>query len=207
MQEQKTRRTGGRIRSEEAHHAVLAATAALLEEGGYQALTIERVAARADVAKSTIYRWWPSKPVLVLEAYRTAVERRMPDPDTGSAAEDLTVFVRALHSVVQHPPRIRALRGMMAEAQLDPEFAEPFRAWVQSRRVVVLRILARAVDRGELPAGADLEAATDELFGLFWYRLLVGHNPLDPADAPAHVERMLASLTRTQNNGQQNDGQ
>lgn len=92
---------------------------------------------------------------------------------------------------------MRALRGLMAEAQLDPAFEEPFRAWVQSRRAVALRILARGVDRGELPATADLEAATGELFGLFWYRLLVGHAPLDPAGAPAHVARLLDGLGHT----------
>ncbi|AUY51803.1 TetR/AcrR family transcriptional regulator [Streptomyces sp. CB01881] len=197
MPEQKARRTGGRIRSEEAHRAVLAATAAILEESGYQAVTMERVATRAEVAKSTIYRWWSSKALLVLDSYRETVAQRMPEPDTGSTAEDLVVFVAALHSVARHPLRVRALRGLMAEAQLDPAFEEPFRAWVQSRRAVVLRILARGADRGELPATSDLEAATDQLFGLFWYRLLVGHAPLDPAEAPAHVSRLLDGLRST----------
>ncbi|MBB4949317.1 AcrR family transcriptional regulator [Kitasatospora gansuensis] len=186
-------RTGGRTRSQEARSAVLAAAVELLEEIGYQAVTIERIAARAGVAKSTIYRWWKSKAALVLDAYRETVEQRMPDPDTGSTAEDLTVFVAALHSVTERPLRARALRGLMAEAQLDPDFAEPFGAWVQSRRAVVLRVLARGVDRGELPRATDLEALTDQLFGLFWYRLLVGHLPLDPARAPQLVAQLLNS--------------
>jgi AcrR family transcriptional regulator len=188
------RRTGGRIRSEDARDAVLAAAIELVEELGYQAVTIERIAARADVAKSTIYRWWKSKALLVMDAYRTAVEQRMPEPDTGSVAGDLAAFATALYGVTAHPVRVRTLRGLMAEAQLDPAFAEPFRDWVESRRAVVLALVDRGVQRGELPADADLDAATDQLFGLFWYRLLVGHQPLDPARATDHIDQLLHGL-------------
>ncbi|MFJ8209101.1 TetR/AcrR family transcriptional regulator [Streptomyces sp. NPDC096033] len=189
-----TRRTGGRIRSQDAHDAVLTAAIELVEELGYQAVTIERIAARADVAKSTVYRWWKSKAVLVMDAYRTAVEQRMPEPDTGSLADDLTAFATALYGVSGHPLRMRTLRGLMAEAQLDPAFAEHFREWVESRRAVVLALLTRGAQRGELPPTADLEAATDHLFGLFWYRLLVGHQPLDPGQAAAHIGQLLHGL-------------
>ncbi|WP_327063551.1 TetR/AcrR family transcriptional regulator [Kitasatospora purpeofusca] len=188
------RRTGGRLRSEEAHDAVLAAAIELVEELGYQAVTVERIAARADVAKSTIYRWWKSRATLVMDAYRAAVEQRMPQPDTGSLAGDLTAFATALYGVTSHPLRVQTLRGLMAEAQLDPAFAEPFRDWVESRRAVVSAILARGAQRGDLPPTADLDAVTDQLFGLFWYRLLVGHQPLDPAQAATHIDQLLHGL-------------
>ncbi|MCF2528807.1 TetR/AcrR family transcriptional regulator [Yinghuangia soli] len=192
------RRVGGRIRSQDAHDAVLAAAIELVEELGYQAVTIEGIANRADVAKSTIYRWWKSKALLVLDGYRTAVGQRMPEPDTGSLAGDLTAFATALYGVSEHPLRVRTLRGLMAEAQLDPAFAQPFREWVESRRAVVLTLLTRGAERGELPADADLEAATDHLFGLFWYRLLVGHRPLTAKEAPAHVAQLLQGLGGTE---------
>ncbi|WP_199545839.1 TetR/AcrR family transcriptional regulator [Streptomyces sp. N35] len=185
------RRTGGRVRSQNAQDAVLAAAVALLEEVGYQGVTIEGVARRANVAKSTIYRWWKSKPTLVMDAYRQTVERRMPSPDTGTLAGDLAVFVAELYRVGEHPVRIKALRGLMAEAQLDPAFAEPFGQWVESRRDVIRGLLAKGIERGELPAGTDLDYAVDQIFGPFWYRLLVGHAPLDPADAPVHVTLLL----------------
>ncbi|MCX5393122.1 TetR/AcrR family transcriptional regulator [Streptomyces sp. NBC_00094] len=189
-----TPRTGGRVRSQDAHDAVLAAAASLLEEVGYQGVTIEGVAKRADVAKSTIYRWWKSKPTLVMDAYRQTIELRMPAPDTGSVTDDLTLFVTELYRVSEHPLRVKALRGLMAEAQLDPSFEEPFRQWVESRRAVVGHLLAQGVDRGELPPGADLELATDQVLGTFWYRLLVGHAALDPADGPAHAARVIDGL-------------
>ncbi|WP_203809040.1 TetR/AcrR family transcriptional regulator [Actinoplanes couchii] len=189
-------RTGGRVRSTEAHGAVLTAATELLEEHGYQAITIEGIAERAGVAKSTIYRWWSSKPALVMEAYTTTVARRMPEPDTGSLAGDLTDFVEHLYQGARFAPRVRALRGLMAEAQLDAGFEDPFRAWVQSRRDVVLRLLTRARERGEIRTGADLDLAVDQIFGVFWYRLLVGHLPLDASAAADHVQQLLAGFKK-----------
>jgi AcrR family transcriptional regulator len=187
-------RTGGRVRSPEAHDAVLAAATELLEEQGYQALTIGGIAERSGVAKSTIYRWWSSKPELVMEAYTATVSRRMPEPDTGSVAADLTAFVEHLYQGATWETRLRALRGLMAEAQLDSTFEEPFRNWVQTRRDVVLTLLARARDRGEIRADADLDLVVDQIFGVFWYRLLVRHLPLSAQAAADHVQQLLGGL-------------
>lgn len=187
-------RTGGRIRSQEAREAALAAAIELLEEVGYQGVTIEGIAARSQVAKSTLYRWWKSKGPLVMDAYQQTVEGRVPEPDTGTVAGDLTAFLADLYRAAGHPLRAKALRGLMAEAQLDPAFAEHFQQWVQSRRDAVMRMLARGVDRGELPTSADLDWAVDLLFGPFWYRMLVGHAPLEPDQAPRHVTHLLNGL-------------
>ncbi|MEU5216374.1 TetR/AcrR family transcriptional regulator [Streptomyces sp. NPDC020807] len=190
-------RTGGRVRSEEARDAVLTAAAELVEEAGYGELTMEGVAARAGVAKSTLYRWWKTRPALVMDAYGPALARRMPEPDTGGVATDLVAFVEQLYRVVEHPFRVNALRGLMAEAQLDPSFAVRFEEWAQTRRAVVAGLLRRGVERGELAPDLDLEYAVDLVFGPFWYRLLVGHAPLDPADAEPHVRRLLGGLAAT----------
>lgn len=187
-------RTGGRIRNADAHEAILTATAELLEEVGYAGVTMEGVAARAEVAKTTIYRWWKSKGMLAMEAYAHAVAARMPEPDTGSLREDLTLFVAELYRVSQHPFRVRTLQGLMAEAQLDAGFAPVFQQWTGQRRAVVRAMFERAVDRGELPAHINFDHAIDTIFGVFWYRLLVGHEPLDPAQAPAHVDSVLRRL-------------
>ncbi|MFJ8041169.1 TetR/AcrR family transcriptional regulator [Kitasatospora sp. NPDC096147] len=190
----RTPRTGGRVRSEDARTDVLAATTALLDEAGYGRLTIEGVAARAGVAKSTVYRWWKSKAALVMDAFGPAVSRRMPEPDTGDCAEDLRIFLTRLYQVVDHPTRVEALRGLMAEAQLDPAFAPRFQEWAQERRRVVAELLARGVRRGELDPELDLDHAVDLVFGPFWYRLLVRHLPLDPTEAADHTARLLAGL-------------
>ncbi|MFJ8014598.1 TetR/AcrR family transcriptional regulator [Streptomyces sp. NPDC096339] len=188
-------RTGGRNRNEDAHHSVLEATTALLVENGYGALTIEGVAKRAGVAKSTVYRWWKSKPTLVMDAYAHETATRVPEPDTGTLTGDLTTFVTDLYRIGDDPIRTKALTGLMAEAQLDPAFTEPFRAWTATRREIVTNILRRAITREELPTTTDLDHATDLIFGPFWYRLLIGHAPLTPTDAEAHVRTVLAGLT------------
>lgn len=187
-------RTGGRQRSSSAREAVLRATAELLDEQGYGKITIEGVAARSGVAKSTIYRWWKSKPMLVMEAQSEAIARRMPEPDTGSVEADLVAFTTELYRVVEFPLRVEALRGMMAEAQLDADFAGRFREWVQSRRKVVSEILSRGMVRGELDPDLDLDHATDLIFGPFWYRLLVAHTALTPTDVPQHIARLMTGL-------------
>jgi AcrR family transcriptional regulator len=188
------RRVGGRNRSESAHDDALRAAAEILEEDGYGAVTIERVAARSGVAKSTIYRWWTSKADLVMEAYQQLITERMPRPDTGSLAGDLDVFITELYRVSRHPSRVKALKGLMAEAQLDPVFGDAFRTWIQGRRDVVAAMLHRAVARGDLATDLDIDYAVDLIFGPFWYRLLVGHATVDPADAPEHVRRLLHGL-------------
>jgi len=190
----RTPRTGGRIRSEEARSEILDAASELLEECGYRGVTMEGVAKRSGAAKSTVYRWWKSKAQLVMEAFTHTVAERMPQPDTGRVRDDLIAFTTQLYDVVNHPLRVRALRGLMAEAQLDPDFEEPFRTWVGSRRGVVAAILTRGKDRGELRPDLDLDYAVDLLFGPFWYRLLVGHAPLDPAQTATHIDHLLDGL-------------
>ncbi|NUR62788.1 MAG: TetR/AcrR family transcriptional regulator C-terminal ligand-binding domain-containing protein [Catenulispora sp.] len=82
----------------------------------------------------------------------------------------------------------------MAEAQLDPAFAPVFQEWTDQRRAVVKAIFARAAARKELAAGTDIDHAVDVVFGVFWYRLLLGHAPLEPAEASAHIEVLLRGI-------------
>ncbi|MGY0499797.1 TetR/AcrR family transcriptional regulator [Nocardia sp. FBN12] len=187
-------RTGGRVRSDAARADVLRASAEILEEHGYGRMTIEGVAARSGVAKSTIYRWWRSRAELAMDAYGDAVARRMPEPDTGAVEADLVEFVTELYRVTEFPVRAQALRGMMAEAQLDPEFARHFREWIESRRAVVVAMLARGIERGELAPDIDLARAADHLFGLFWYRLLMEHTAVRPDQAGGDITQLLTGL-------------
>jgi AcrR family transcriptional regulator len=186
---------GGRPRSEQAHRAILEATDALLREEGYGGLTIEKVAARAGVGKRTIYRWWPSKGALVAEAFGEAVRSRDPEIDTGSVRDDLVGFLGRLFVDSSRPGKKVALRSMMVEAQLDPDFAELFTEFISSRREILHEMFLRAVRRGEISADADLKLAIDALFGTYWYRLLVGHLPLDASVAEEMVDSLLKGLT------------
>src|SRR3954471_7262811 len=91
--------TQGRRRSNKSHKAILQAALDLLEQDGYRALTIEAIAARAGVGKQTIYRWWPSKAAVVLEAFTVNAATQIPQPNTGSLQQDLQKFFAAtLHA-------------------------------------------------------------------------------------------------------------
>jgi AcrR family transcriptional regulator len=173
------RRPPGRPRSEATRQAILAAAIEELEEHGYAALTIEGIAARAGAGKQTIYRWWDSKADVVLEAILELAESRIPIPDEGSLPADLTAFLKASFRQRGQRP---VLVGLMADAILDPAFAAAFRErFLFARRAALREVLERAVGRGEIGAGADLELLLDVVFGVLWYRLLVEHAPLSEA--------------------------
>jgi AcrR family transcriptional regulator len=177
----------GRPRSQETRQRILAAAVGELEDRGYAALTIEGIAARAGAGKQTIYRWWPSKADVVLDAILEQAAARIPEPDTGSLHGDLTAFLEA--SFKQRGQR-RVLIGLMAEALLDPVFHDQFRdRFLFARRAALRTILNRAQARGEMTPEVDPELLLDVVFGVLWYRLMLDHAPLSEA-----AGRELAAL-------------
>jgi AcrR family transcriptional regulator len=185
----------GRRRSERSHEAILAATQGLLVERGYRELTIEGIAARAGVGKQTIYRWWPSKAALVLEAYLSGQEA-VPQPPTGrSTREDVRALLGWLIAVLAQPTGGRVIAGLVGDLQHDPDLAEGFhRDVVPARREAMLAALERGRNRGDLRADADLELAVDALHGAVFYRLLLSGDPLDEAFAARHADQILDGL-------------
>ena len=140
-----------RRRSIRSHQAILAATTQLLAEVGYSALTIEGVATRAGVGKATVYRWWPSKGALVIEAMSTTLEM-ISAPETGDLRQDLLAVGKGIVQTLAHTPAGAVISALAADLMRDPDMAEQFRKQViRPRRSVVTQILRRAADRGELP--------------------------------------------------------
>jgi len=186
----------GRRRSERSHRAILEATQALLVERGYPAVSIEGIAARASVGKQTIYRWWPSKAALVLEAYLTA-EDAVPHPTpAGSTRDDVRALLAWLVAVLAEPTGGPVVAGLVAELPHDADLAEGFRRdVVPARREAMLAALERGRERGEIRADADLELAVDELHGAVFYRLLLSGEPLDDAFVARLTDQVLAGLS------------
>jgi AcrR family transcriptional regulator len=187
-------RRPGRPRSEAARRAILDTAIAELTERGYRALTVDGIAARAGTGKQTIYRWWGSKADVVLDAMLDVAETWIAVPDDGSLPADLTAFLTATF-------RLRGLRpvlvGLMAEAVLDPAFGDAFRErFLFSRRAALRSVLRRGVERGEIGPDVDLELLIDVVFGVLWYRVLVGHAPLDEATGRALAALLLRSIGR-----------
>jgi AcrR family transcriptional regulator len=175
------RRPRGRPRGDEARIAILEAAYALLEEGGLAGFTIEGVAARSGAAKTTIYRWWPSREALAVAAFLAAAGPRIAFPRTSSAADDIRAQMRRL-AVVYRGKTGRVVRDLIAAGHGDPGAAAAFvEGYVRPRREAVREVLQRGIEAGEFRAGLDLEGAIDALYGPVFYRLLVGHGPLTQA--------------------------
>jgi AcrR family transcriptional regulator len=163
----------GRKRSEQSRLAILTAAYELVGEIGYARLTIEGIAARAGTGKQTIYRWWPSKADVVLDALATKADLHIPIPDEGSYAADLRAFLLASFALGGQATLIGILRALMAEAQIDPEFWQRFRdGFLQRRRDALGVITGRAQARGDLPPGVSPGTVADIVFGVIWYRVL-----------------------------------
>jgi AcrR family transcriptional regulator len=185
-------RRPGRPRSEATRQALLAAAIDELREHGYAALTIEGIAARAGAGKPTIYRWWPSKADVVLDALLDRVATDIPVPDEGSLPADLLAFLNATFR--QHGQR-PVLIGLMAQALLDPAFATAFRdRFLFSRRAALREILDRAVTRGEIASDVDPEMLIDIVFGVLWYRLMLDHLPLDDTAGKQLTELLVRAV-------------
>jgi AcrR family transcriptional regulator len=187
--------TRGRRRSERSHEAILAATRQLLVERSYRDLTIEGIAARAGVGKQTIYRWWPSKAALVLEAYLTGAQAVAPPEAQATTLEDVRAVLGWLIAVLAEPTGGHVVAGLVGDLQHDPDLAEGFhRDVVPARREAMLAALERGRARGEIRADADLELAVDALHGAVFYRLLLSGEPLDAAFADGLAEQVLSGL-------------
>jgi AcrR family transcriptional regulator len=187
----------GRPRSQEADRAIMTATVELLAERGLAAMSIEEVAARAGVGKATIYRRWPSKGLLALDAFVASFRAEQPLPDTGTLRGDLLDALHAWVRAVTLTPMGRLLADLVAEAQHDPELRAAWRDRVLEPLRFQHRImLDRAIARGEIPATVDREVVLDLFFGAAQHRLLLGHLPLNEDFIREVVEVILDGIRR-----------
>jgi AcrR family transcriptional regulator len=199
-------RAPGRPRSEKAHKAILTAAMELLFDQGLHAMSMDEVARRAGVSKATIYRWWPSKELLALDAL--AVEWASTAPadkrQTGSLRGDLLARFLPWVRQLNQRPYARVVAGLVAEAQTNPEFAELYRQYfVQARRDATRELLVQARDRGEIAATTDLEVALDLFYGPVYHRLLHGHAPLTEQFARQVIDYVIAAISETGRTGPQ----
>jgi len=162
-------------RSEAARLAVLHAADDLLVERGFGGVTIEGIAARAGVAKQTIYRWWPSKTAILLDTLIEDADRELPIPQSSSATESARRYFLSLSRFLTKEPAGKVMLALIGEAQHDPEVARTFRQrYLDPRRRAEREMLADGVASGELSSEIDIDAALDALQGPILYRALTG---------------------------------
>jgi AcrR family transcriptional regulator len=175
--------------------AILDATRELLAESGVQGLTMEGVAARAGVAKTTIYRRWRSKDELALAVVIDMVQNVVATPDFGDTRRELISFVNASVKILGSTLMGRVMQGLVSDLATDPELARGFRERVVSMRVAeVKRLIERGIARGDIRPDADIELAHELLFGPVYYRLLLSGAPLDRKLAERIVDAVLPAF-------------
>jgi AcrR family transcriptional regulator len=184
----------GRPRSERSRSAVLRATSGLMREVGLRAMTTDEIGMRSGVSKATIYKWWPNKYAVAVDAFLSEMNSESGDPDTGSAETDFRLVLRGMMRFYNGPSG-RIFAQLIGEAQVDPGVAtELHDHLMQTRRNVGRAIWDRGVARGDLRPDIDREIAIDLIFGPAMYRLMATDAPLDTATADAVVDAAMRGL-------------
>lgn len=173
-------RSPGRPRSEAARVSILRSALNLLGKNGFADLTIEEVAAEANVGKATVYRWWPNKAALIADAFASSTTRSLHFRDTGSLNTDMSQQMRQLVKIFRSR-RGRIVSAMLGGGQSDKDLITAFRErFLWPRRREAYATLRRGIRRGELPRDVDKDLLLDSLYGPIYMRFLIRHDTLTP---------------------------
>lgn len=179
--------------------AILGAAFDLVTEVGYAKLSIEAIATRAEVGKQTIYRWWPSKGAVLLDAYLAHTQGDAGDeaalPDTGDLETDLVTALQATVAELRDPRFAVPLRALTVAVLEDPKLAEEYGIRLdQPTRELKKERLRSAQRAGQLPTALDLDVAIDLLFAPLAQQWLLGGEPPSDTYARSLVETVLSGL-------------
>jgi AcrR family transcriptional regulator len=169
----------------------------MLAEGGYDTLSIEQVADRAGVHKTTVYRRWPTKLDLVVDATRERSREHVPVPDTGTFAGDLRALARSVAANLRSP-RVRTMTSnLVAAAATSPELSARTHEFWAERLEMTRRVVDRAVARGEIAATSNHELIIEALVGPLYLRLLLTGEAIDDDTADRIAELVAAGAAGT----------
>ncbi len=183
-------RPPGRPRDEAVRNRIRAAALELLEEVGFANVTSDAIAERSGSSKATIYRWWPNKAAVLMDAFVETITPELPIRETSTLAEWVTVHLRLFAKVVEGR-KGRLLAAVIAAAQNDPEVQAAFLShWIKPRRTLSRKALQTFKERGLLPEHIDIEQVLDAMYGPLHYLLMVRH----AKPSPAYAESLAALL-------------
>jgi AcrR family transcriptional regulator len=186
----------GRPRSDEAHQAILTAALEEVFAVGFRALGIDAIAARAGVGKATIYRRWPNKAAVVMDAFLAEVGPGTGFPPAPRAIDRIRMQMEAQSKAFRSKYGV-LIKSLLGEAQFDPELAEAFRErWIMPRRRLAREVLVEAIQQGELRDDVDVEAAIDMLYAPIYYRLQIGTGPISEKYVDGILEQVMDGLRR-----------
>lgn len=180
-----------RISAPRKSREIFDATLTLLQEKGYEGLTVEGVAERSGVNKTTLYRWWPSKGALLGAALLHGAPLALTVPDTGTLQGDLEALLGAIVTGLSTPPVSTLAVASLGAATHSPELAALAREFFADRLAREQPVFTRAVGRGELPADTDPALLVDLLAGAAWLRVVFRQTPVEPDFTARAVRTVL----------------
>lgn len=184
----------GRKRDHSRDPEILAAAIDVLAEVGYEGMTVDMVATRARAGKATLYRRWPSKAELVIDAVACMKQGDFtPDklPDTGTLRGDLVAMIKP-HSISDGERKLQVMAGVVSMLSRDPQLADAVNRAITEPRATINRLLfQRAVDRGEVRADADIDMIAHIGPSMAAYRVLVQRLPVDRAFLIAMIDGVV----------------
>ncbi len=184
----------GRPRSEGCRQKILAAADALLARDGFARVSVEAIAAAAGASKATLYRWWPNKAAIVMEALLESTGADVYVPTSADPVADLAEKLRRAIALFAGP-KGQVFAALIGEAQFNPELAHAYRQQLLAPRRAAMRVvLLRAIGAGALRQDLDIDMAMDLLYGPLYARLLLGHAPLDEAFMRDYPAMAIAGL-------------
>jgi len=199
-------RRPGRPRDEEVRKRLLKAASDLLEEVGFGSVTVDLIAERAGASKATVYRWWPNKASVLIEAFRDAVSPDFPFSDTGSLSRDVRNQLRRFARFLQ-TGRGKLLAAVVVGAQRDREVAAALRDfWIAPLRKRGTAVLDGYRKRGELPADIDLDMVQDMMYAPLYYNLLTGYSSITEVYAEMLTEALLKGVQQKKKSSKRRTG-
>lgn len=181
---------GGRPRSEDTRKAILSAAYEILIEDGFPEVTMDKVAARAKASKATLYRWWPSKAALLLEAVHEQPNRYPRFADSGDVREDILSEVQGVIDFYNTAAG-GAMLDLIAQSRHDTALADAIRdRFIIGRRADTAQVLSNGIRQDQIRPNADMEVLIDAIWGAIYYRMLVFHMPF----SGAYAERLVSAI-------------
>jgi AcrR family transcriptional regulator len=182
-------------RSERSRAAILEAALDLCRERGFPKTTMEGIASRAGVGKQTIYRWWPSKAAVILEALNEQVGEVTDFPSTGDIVADLTKQMSGVAKLLPSDEFSPYTQGLIPAAQTDPELAEALlKMMIEPRAQACRERLALAQEQGQIRSDVDLDDVVDLLYAPLYYRMLLHTRPVTPKQVPTILALVFSGL-------------
>jgi AcrR family transcriptional regulator len=165
----------GRPRDEEVRKRILDSAAQLLEGRCIDQITVDAIAEQSGAGKATVYRWWPNKAAVLIEAFRERVSQELPFPDTGDFRRDVRQQLQNFAEIIYWGRRGKIFSSFIAGAQADPEMAKAFREiWMRPRRAEARKLFERYIAEGVARSDLDADLAVEIVFAPLYYRLLTG---------------------------------